>query len=118
MKIKWSLILVVLLLWIGTTGYSQEPDNTLPLQQVLEDITRSHGYRFNYPTEIIREIQVIPPDIQWPIDKILAYLSDQTGLLYSELPNKFISIQKPVKAICGYIKDRNTGNILASATVQ
>ncbi|MEZ2415075.1 TonB-dependent receptor plug domain-containing protein [Muriicola sp. E247] len=118
MKIKWSSILVVLLLWFGTTGYSQEPENTLPLQQVLEDITLSHGYRFNYATATIRDIQVIPPDKQWTIDKILTYLSDQTGLLYSELPNKFISIQKSVKTICGYIKDRNTGKTLTSATVQ
>ena len=93
MKIKWSSILVVLLLWFVTTGYSQETDNTLPLQQVLEDITSSHGFRFNYATATIRDIEVVPPDIQWPIDKILNYLSDQTGLLYSELPNKFISIQ-------------------------
>jgi len=117
-KIKPAFLIVFLVLWSGQRSFSQEVENSIPLLNILEDVSTTYGYRFNYASATVADIRLTPPDLNWGIDKILAYLSDKTGLTFSVLSNRFITIKKAPITLCGYLKSKDTQNFLPFATVQ
>lgn len=118
MKIKAAYLIVFLVLWSALKSYSQEVKDPEPLLNILENVSATYGYRFNYASTTIADISLLPPDANWEIEEILAYLTEKTGLEFSILPNRFISIKKVTAMLCGYLKDKNTQNFLPFATIQ
>ncbi len=117
MKSSRSLFLFFILC-IGFSSYSQREQDKIPLKEILEQVSLSKGYRFNYASEVVEGLNLIPPKEEWPIEEVLAYLSEESGLVFTVLPDHFISIKKGTALFCGYLKDRNTGDPLPFATVQ
>ncbi|NER10615.1 TonB-dependent receptor [Muriicola jejuensis] len=117
MKSKHYLLLVSFLCF-GIYSFSQPTQDRAPLKEVLEEVTRAKGYRFNYASDTVEGIEVTPPDLEWGIEEILAYLSEKSGLVFSELPNNFFSVKRSISPFCGFLKDRNTGDPLPFATIQ
>ncbi len=118
MKIKAAYLIVLLVLWSALKSYSQEVKETIPLLNILENVSTTYGYRFNYASATIADINLLPPDSNWEIEEILSYLTQKTGLEFTILSNRFISIKKADAVFCGYLKDQNTQNFLPFATVQ
>lgn len=118
MKIKRTHFVVFIVLWSGLCSYSQETNDSVPMLDILENVTDTYGYRFNYASATIADIRLHPPDSKWDIEEVLAYLTEKTGLEFSVLPNKFISIKLPTITLCGYLKDKDTQNSLSFATIQ
>ncbi len=100
------------------SAFSQETKETRPLINILEEVSTNYGYRFNYAISTIQNIEVTPPDVKWTLEEVLRYLSEKTGLAFSMLPNKFITIKKADTLLCGYLKDKDTQNSLPFATIR
>ncbi len=118
MSIRRTFFLCFSLLLLGLPLHAQETQSRVPLEKVLAEITRTLGYRFNYASATVEGIELVPPDGDWSISEVLSYLTDNTGLQFSELPNKFISIQPYLRILCGTVRDGTTRDPLPFATVQ
>ncbi|QBA64762.1 TonB-dependent receptor [Muriicola soli] len=118
MRIKKTVFLCLSALWLILQVHAQETTTPVPLEQILMQVTQTSGYRFNYAPATIEDIELAPPGDGLTIKEILRYLTDETGLQFSELPNKFISIRPASLILCGTVTDEATENPLAYATVQ
>lgn len=116
-----SKCLFVISLILGLSAFSvsaQEITETKLLIKILADLQEQHGYQFNYASETIENIRIPEPNKGLTFDETIKYLQQQTGLQFSALPNKFISIKKIITTLCGYVKDKDTGEPIAFCTIQ
>ncbi|VAW12309.1 TonB-dependent receptor plug [hydrothermal vent metagenome] len=97
---------------------AQETNEPKSLVGILVELQEQYGYRFNYASRTIENIELPPPGKELTFDQIIDYLQQQTGLLFSALPNNFVSIKKPVLRLCGYLKNKDTRKAIAYGTVQ
>lgn len=118
MRIKKTVFLCLSFLWFSLHVHAQESTTSEPLEQILIQVTRSLGYRFNYAPATIEGIELVPPKPGLTIKEILNYVSRETGLQFSELPNNFIAIRPLNRILCGTIIDETTQRPLPFATVQ
>ena len=89
---------------------AQDTTGSLPLLNILVDLQERYGYHFNYASEAIENIELAPPNHSLPLNEIIEYLQQETGLLFTALPNNFISIKPQAPKLCGYIKDKIFNN--------
>ncbi len=118
MKTKFGPFLIIVFLLANLTVTSQETEDSTSLQIILEEISETYGYRFNYVFATIAKYRLTPPSKELNIKEVLAYLQAETGLEFSFLANNFIAIKKAPIKICGYLKDRDTQKSLPYATIQ
>ncbi len=89
-----------------------------PLIEVLKELQVRYGYQFNYATETVDNIQVVPPSKELSISESLYYLQERTRLIFTVLDNKIVSVKKTELQLCGYLKDKSTQEPIANATVR
>ncbi|WP_297763142.1 TonB-dependent receptor plug domain-containing protein [uncultured Muriicola sp.] len=118
MKSNLRKFLLLLVAISSFSAFTQETKEPRPLINILEEVSDNYGYRFNYAISTIQNIVLTPPDKQLSIEEVLHYLSEKTGLAYSILPNKFITIKKAHIFLCGYLKDKDTQKSLPFATIR
>ncbi len=97
---------------------AQDAPSTKPLIEVLKELQVRFGYQFNYASETVDEIQVVPPSKELSFNESLHYLQEHTNLIFSVLDNNIVSVKIPQLQLCGYLKDKNTQEPIANATVQ
>ncbi len=114
-----SWLFFVLTLMFTPAGISaQDTSESLPLLKILVELQEHHGYHFNYASEAIENIELVPPDSNLTLDDVLEYLQHHTGLIFTILPNNFVSIKAPAPKFCGYLKDEISQEPVAFATIQ
>jgi hypothetical protein len=117
-KTKFGHFLLVVILLACVTLSAQESKDSKSLQYILEDISETYGYKFNYVLSTIAKFRLSPPAKKLNLEQALAYLSTETGLEFSFLSDKFIAVKLAPITICGYIKDKDTQKSLPYATIQ
>lgn len=117
-KIKNLLLLTLLVALSAFRISAQEIAETKLLINILTDLQERYDYQFNYASETIENISIPEPDKELTFEETIKYLEQQTGLQFSTLPNKFISITKSSTELCGYVRDKDTGEPIAFCTVQ
>lgn len=100
------------------TVWAQDATFVQPLSGVLNELQTRFGFQFNYASETVEGIEVVPPSSELPFNACVDYLQERTGLIFSVLVNKIVSIKQPELKLCGYLKDKNTQEAIAEATVQ
>jgi len=117
-KIKKSLLFASILCLSSFFVISQEVEQKRDLVLVLSDLQARYAVSFNYAEDVVANIQIVPPNSSLKLEDALKYLSDQTGLVF-QLSDENLILIKPKEALlfCGYIKDKDTGLALESATI-
>ena len=103
---------------LASTAIGQNIGTVRPLEEVLTIIQQQHGIRFNYDPEVIREISCIEPDPLSSLEQILTWLEEETGLLVNRLSDNFVSIRPGFIRVCGYLRDTETNEPVAFATIK
>lgn len=90
------------------------------LDVVLSVMQDRYGYQFNYADDTVRDITLEVPPEGLSFEQALSYLREKTKLVFHVLDNNFVSVRKPDIALqlCGYLKDKDSGEPLIYATVQ
>ena len=110
--------IVLLLLLCNSTKVLGQDTQTKPLIEVLKELETRFGYQFNYASETVDDMQVIPPSKELSFDESLRNLRESTKLIFSVLDDKFVSVKKAKLQLCGYLKDKDTQEPIVNATVQ
>jgi outer membrane cobalamin receptor len=99
--------LLFLLFLIPLSVFGQEPIK-IPLLDYIKQVEDELDFRFSYADETIEGIVILPPPDNNNIHKLLHELSIQTGLKFSLVGERFITISPLVASpgkICGVIYD-------------
>ncbi|MEL6811707.1 MAG: TonB-dependent receptor plug domain-containing protein [Bacteroidota bacterium] len=122
MTVKNFFNLSLLLLLLGVQSLcSQITSPKVPLSEVLAGLEQQYEKKFNYFEDTVNDILLVAPDTEMTFDEVLEYLRVQTGLIYNPLENDIISVKKPegeALTLCGYLKDKDTNEPIALATIQ
>lgn len=118
-RIKEITIFFCFLLFVFFSSYAQNTTKQEPLAYVINTLEAQYHIQFNYAEDTIEAIFIVSPDTSLSLDEALDYLENQTGLLFSVLSDGIVLVKpKEDKMLCGYVKDKDNLQPLASATVQ
>ena len=112
------LILLIFLLTIRAFIYSQETRDNQPLITILNELQDRFAVQFNYATETVEDIFIKSPQASWDLERNLSYLAKSTGLRFNVLSNKIVTILRSNGLLCGYLKDKDTGEAIVFATIR
>ncbi len=113
-----SQIILLFLLCNFTSVFAQDSPSAKPLIEVLKELQTRFGYQFNYASETIDDLRIVPPSKELTFDESLNFIEERTKLIFAVLDNKIVSVKKPDLQLCGYLKDKNTREPIINATVQ
>ena len=91
-----------------------------PLTAVLKILQQKHHCRFAYADAVVKPFYIKDFNPDMPLKKAVAFLEQQTGLIFSFLDDNYITIKQKSGAfvICGYIKDADTRLPVATASLK
>ena len=116
--IKKTFIYFSVLIFISNNCYAQN-ENKQPLLQVLNTLEIQYNIQFNYAEDSIKNVFVELPSQDYTLEEVLNDLRSKTNLSFTLISNNIVLIkQEDGTLICGYIKDKDTGAPLVSATIQ
>ncbi len=84
---------------------------------ILNQLQDRHNVQFNYASETIEDIFIYPPSQEWDFEESIDYLTRSTGLRINRIGNNILTVIRPNAALCGFLKDKDTGDALVFATV-
>ncbi len=113
LKIKYITFLISVLICFSVKA--QANDGKMSIIQVLNEISKSHNVNFNYKSDLLKEIYVIPLADDLSLNTKIETLEQQTNLIFTKISDVVFSITKPI-TICGYLRD-NMENPLYGATI-
>ena len=120
--IRNNAFFIILIVFITSgTALAQQPAGTLPLRTVLNDLEQRYSVSFTYADETISGISLTPPADSLKLTEALAYLQQQTSLIFRQLDERFITISKQATGvinICGYLIDAEDQIPLIGATLK
>ncbi|WP_198515607.1 TonB-dependent receptor domain-containing protein [Ulvibacter sp. MAR_2010_11] len=90
------------------------------LQTIVVALETKYNVSVSYATTTVSGISLLPPPEEFSLDEILAYLTNNTPLLFTIIDERYITVTiKTDNSIrCGKIYDAETGSLLAGATIQ
>ncbi|RED46294.1 TonB-dependent receptor-like protein [Winogradskyella eximia] len=113
LKIKYITFLISVLICFSVKA--QANDGKMSIIQVLNEISKSHNVNFNYKSDLLKEIYVIPLADDLSLNTKIETIEQQTNLIFTKISDVVFSITKPI-TICGYLRD-NMENPLCGATI-
>ena len=102
--------------WTSLSG--QQTEQPEPLLEVLNNLQERFKVQFNYASELVSGVLVPAPDDSLDLSASVAFLEERTGLEFKFVTSSIISITSKKLKLCGFIKDKDTGEPLAYTTVQ
>ncbi|WP_323789157.1 TonB-dependent receptor [Psychroserpens sp.] len=94
----------------------QSTEKKVPIFEVLEEITNQHGIIFNYESNLLNDVTVIPVSQDLSLSVKIKNLEKQSDLIFEKVSNLVYSISIAVR-LCGYIKDSDLEQPLLGATI-
>ncbi|MEN3324350.1 TonB-dependent receptor [Mariniflexile soesokkakense] len=118
-SIKKTTTFFSFLLFVFFSSYAQNANKQESLTHVINALEEQYQVQFNYAEDTIEAILLIPPIKSLSLNEALTYLEDQTGLLFSIMSDSIVLVKpKEFMVLCGYLRDKDNLQPLASATVQ
>ncbi len=111
--------LILFLLIYSHSSYGQGDTEKKPLSSIILSIEDNYDVRFSYATQNISEISITPPDTELDLQGILNYLTINTPLVFTQINERFITInlKDGIGTLCGKIVDSQTNLPLTGATI-
>lgn len=99
-----TILLFLLVLNLSFWSFSQTQNQTTALVLVLKTIEKRFDIRFSFADKTVKGLTVIAPDSTLNLEDTLKYLEQKTGLYFTKLNDRFITIEKnnPEKKIENY----------------
>jgi len=113
LKINYIAFLISVLVCFSVKA--QANDGKISIIQVLNDISKTHNVNFNYKSDLLKKVYVIPLTEDLSLNTKIEILEQQTNLIFTKISDMVFSITKPI-IICGYLRD-TIGNPLYGATI-
>ena len=118
MRIKVHLLLILFLLFLFRSGLqAQQTQSNQSLVSIINELQTKFGVQFNYASESVETIKIIPPNENWDLEKVLSYLNEETGLTFNQLSDNIVTVKKAQVLLCGYLKDKDSGDPIVFATI-
>ena len=118
MRIKVHLLLLIFLLLLsGVELQAQQTPSEQSLVSIIKELQTKYDVQFNYASQSIENISITPPEETMGLEGVIIYLGDKTGLKFSRLSNTIITITKGDDIYCGYLKDIDSAEPVAFATI-
>ncbi|MBQ0734535.1 TonB-dependent receptor [Aquimarina celericrescens] len=119
MKYWGPLMQLIMIVLSSTSLMGQDENNQVPLEDLLLQFEKQHGYHFNYDKDLIGKEIIIPPDSNLSFNQAIAYLEKNTAFQFTVTEDNFVLISEPTKEfrVCGYIQSNVSGEPLAFANV-
>lgn len=115
LKIKlFILIFIFVLNCIRVQG--QTNNEKILIIDVLDEISATHDVTFNYESQLLQNIKVVPLPKNLSLSAKIKNLERQTQLVFSKISDIVITITKAI-SICGYVRDTSQ-NPLYGATIE
>ena len=92
---KLSKYILCLIISYSALLFSQNSSDKVDLVDALKLIETRFIVKFSYADKDLKNIKVFSPSENFDLSESLNYLSEQTGLNFNALNNRFIAIQKP-----------------------
>ncbi|MDP2687321.1 MAG: TonB-dependent receptor [Aequorivita sp.] len=103
-------------LLFSLSSLAQEKES---LASIIATLQKKHNLQFNYAEDLIAEIFLKPPPIDFSLEESLQYLEKNSKLSFAKMSDTLVLVkQKEAGFLCGYIIDKETSKPLASATIQ
>ena len=117
MRLRGILLFIALVLWVPIIA--QDSEGGRPLPQLLQAMEAQYGVSFNFNPKILEGIVIEDFSTANRLSEDLKTLEAQTDLRFEMLSGNFISItKKGASGICGYLRDKDTGQAVAFATIK
>ncbi|MGW9685957.1 TonB-dependent receptor [Flagellimonas sp. 2504JD1-5] len=116
-KNKHLFILILIHCLVGAFGSAQDNQERVPLKQVLDVLSKKHQIQFNYQSDLLNDLYVLPSKDTSTLNQEIRRLENQTKLKFSKVGTRVITITK-VQVLCGYIEDVSSQQPMIGATVQ
>lgn len=110
------ICILIVVLWHSDV-LAQNSTKKVPITNVLKDITDLHNVAFNYESNLLEGVEVIPPPQTSKLTDKLKSIEKQTNLVFSKVSEAVYTISKTLR-ICGYIKDASLDEPLSGATIK
>ncbi|WP_438710562.1 carboxypeptidase-like regulatory domain-containing protein [Aquimarina muelleri] len=114
---------IVLLMFLFCTYYTQAQISKnfkeTPLEEVLNELSKTHKLLFSFSNEIVKNIKVTLDIDNSSLDEILVHLKALTNLEFKKISERQVIISYPNNKveICGYLFDNITNEPLPFASV-
>ncbi|MFD2564314.1 TonB-dependent receptor [Aquimarina rubra] len=112
--------LVFVAIFFCTNIQGQDADKKQSLTDILITIQNQYNYQFNYEEETVKNIEIVPPVLDFPFQSVIDYLRKQTNLVFTVIDDNFVLIKKRKTTIlvCGYLKDKDSQKPIVNASIQ
>ncbi|NHF60523.1 TonB-dependent receptor [Flavobacteriaceae bacterium TP-CH-4] len=110
------LLCVTILGCLYTAAQEAEPSKNL--DSVLIQLQERFDVQFNYASVLVDGISIYPPDASLNLKESLNYISEKSKLDFVFVSDRIISIKLKKILLCGYLKDKDSGEALPYVTVQ
>ncbi|MGB6269299.1 MAG: carboxypeptidase-like regulatory domain-containing protein, partial [Olleya sp.] len=118
-KITRSIAFVILFFLSAVSLFAQDIKKEQSLISIIENLKTKHNVQFNYAEDIIKSITLKPPPTSNTLKQALEYLEKNTPLQFTLNNSSFVLVKpKGEFFLCGYLKDKDNLQPLASATIQ
>lgn len=114
MNSKSTLYFCLLFIW-SVLAQSQ---STEPLTAVIKKLQERYDVQFNYASTVVENIVVDLPNDFLTLEECLKFLNNRSDLEFIRVSNKIVTIRGKPKRLCGYLKDKDTGEPLPYVTIQ
>lgn len=85
---------------------------------VIKELQERYAVQFNYASTLVENVVVDFPDGTKTLKESLEFLGEWSNLRFIVVSDKIISIREKTLRLCGYLKDKDTGEPLPYVTVQ
>jgi hypothetical protein len=115
---KRLLFLIVCLTALYTNFTVAQTKENQPLTTILARVQERFGVQFNYVSTLVEDIAINAPDDSMDLEQTLSYLNQKTKLGFVIISSNTISIREESFRVCGFLKDRDTGESLPFVAIQ
>ncbi|WP_420319780.1 TonB-dependent receptor [Flagellimonas sp.] len=118
MKNRLILLFHILTILYSIPFFGQQTETEETLLTILVALQERFQVRFNYASELIENIKIAKPDADLDLQSAVEFLKNQTGLDFDFISEEVITIKAKPLRLCGYIRDKDTGELLPYTTIQ
>ena len=117
MHLRGVIFLALLLFWLPALGQGDQEE--VSLLWIVEQLEDHYGVSFNYNPRVLEGKQLQGFSLGTRLSEDLQKLEAQTDLQFEMLSGNFVSITtKLAGGLCGYLKDKDSGQPIAFATIR
>ncbi len=115
---KRLLLLVFTVVSLHSINSTAQTEKDQPLTSILETLQQRFGVQFNYASKLVEDVTIETPAASFTLQESIEYLGEQTRLRFVFVADTIISIKEKSLRLCGYLKDKDTGEPLPYVAIQ